>query len=147
LNGIVESGVEFSTEIVMKLNDEYQRQKQTLMDDISSKNSEYFETEMVKLDKWGDDQRASLKSSMKDLETEIKDLKKKSKIVSNLAEKLQIEKQRKSLEVKLNDAEHDYFDAAKEIEKRKDVLIDNIEKMLEQTMAEEDLFMIRWRLV
>jgi len=147
LNGTVESSFEVSTEVVMKLNDECQRQKQTLMDDISSKNSEYFETEMVKLDKWGDDQRASLKSSMKDLETEIKDLKKKSKTVSNLAEKLQIEKQRKTLEAKLNDAEHDYFDAAKEIEKRKDLLIDNIEKMLEQTMAEEDLFMIRWRLV
>lgn len=139
--------IDINTEVSIRLNDIYERQKVSLIDDIAEKNAEYFETEMGKLDKWAEDQRLSLKTNMKELEAEIKDLKKQARATTNLPDKLAIEKKRKSIEAKLAEAEKSYFEAAKETEHRKDELIDNIETMLEQTVDEEELFVIRWRMV
>ena len=49
---------------------------QKIVDEVTMKNSCYFDEEMDKLDKWAEDKRCSLKISLKELDEEIKDLKK-----------------------------------------------------------------------
>ncbi|HAW58435.1 MAG TPA: DEAD/DEAH box helicase, partial [Bacteroidales bacterium] len=147
LNGIVESSVDVSTEVVMKLNDEYQRQKQTHMDDISSKNSDYFETEMQKLENWAEDKKRSLEIKLKELDVEIKTKKTESKKILKLEDKLKAQRHIKDLESKRNDMRRDLYAAQDEVDRQKDTLIDNVEKMLQSSITEDELFVIKWKIV
>ena len=54
------------------------------------RNSNYFEIELEKLDKWGEDRRNSLKITLKDLDAEIKELKRNARLAPNLPEKLKL---------------------------------------------------------
>lgn len=65
----------------------------------------------------------------------------------NLPEKLRLEKERRQLEGKRDEAWREYDQSAREIEKRKDELIDEIEKKLKQSITEQELFTIRWKIV
>ena len=147
LKASVSDSAQVDESVSIALESVFDRQKQTFEEDIAKRNSDYFDIEMQKIDKWGEDQRISLKTSIKELETEIKELRKLARNAANLPEKLAIEKKRKTTEARLTEAERDYFASAKEIEKSKEKLISAIEKTLEQEQAEEELFVIRWEIV
>lgn len=125
----------------------YDERKREIIENISTRNASYFETELEKLDLWGEDKRSSLKQSMKELDEQIKVLRKEIRLAPNLPEKLQLEKEKRKLETERDDAWKKYDSAAKEIEHQKDELIDEIERKLEQRINEEELFLIRWKLV
>ncbi len=74
-------------------------------------------------------------------------LRKRSRLASNLPEKLKLEKDRRQLETKRDAAWRAYEQEAKVIENKKDGLIDEIEKKLKPRINEETLFMIRWEVV
>jgi ERCC4-related helicase len=137
---------ELSTEISLKLQDFIDIQKKTTLEEIGLRNANYFEQELEKLDKWGEDKRNSLKVTLKDLDMEIKELKKQARLAPNLPDKLKLEKYRKKLDSERDNAWREYDGAAKDIEANKDKLIDSIEKKLDQMIDEEELFVINWRL-
>lgn len=56
------------------------------------------------MDKWSEDRSSSLRITPKDLDVEIKELKKQARLAPNLPEKLQFEKERRKLEGKRNEA-------------------------------------------
>lgn len=128
------------------LNDNLASQKNIILSDINTRNADYFEQELEKLDKWGDDRRNSLKITLKELDDQIKEIKKQARLAPNLPEKLKLEKERRKLEAQRDEAWKEYDGAAKEIEKSKDGLIDEIEKKLSQEIKEEQLFLINWSL-
>lgn len=123
------------------------RKKAEVMDSIGSRNAAFFEQELEKLDSWGEDRRSSLKLELKELDEQIKTVKKESRLAANLPDKLKLEKERRTLEQKRDAAWKAYDEAAKEIERGKDALIDAIEAKLQQTMREEELFTIRWKII
>ena len=69
-----------------------------VIDEIGQRNANYFEIELEKLDLWGEDRRNSLKITLKDLDQQIKDIKKQARLAPNLPEKSKLEKERKKLE-------------------------------------------------
>lgn len=123
------------------------REKTKIIEQISAKNGSYFEIELDKLDKWGEDKRNSLRLILKDLDDQIKDIKKMARLAPNLPEKLPLEKERRQLEGKRDEAWREYDNAARDIEEKKDQLIDEIEKKLKQDISEQELFTIRWKIV
>ena len=137
---------ELSDEIKQKLQESIALQKNTIFEEIGLRNANYFEQELEKLDKWGEDKRNSLKVTLKDLDIEIKDLKKQARLAPNLPEKLKLEKERKKLDAERDNAWREYDGAAKDIESNKDKLIDSIEKKLNQSIEEQELFLINWKL-
>lgn len=122
-------------------------QRNSVLENLGSKNVVFFDTELDKLDRWGEDKRNSLKVVLKELDDQIKAAKKEARLAPNLPEKLKLERERRLLETKRDEAWKAYEEAAKDIEVRKDGLIDEIEKRMKQLTAEEVLFTIRWRLV
>lgn len=124
-----------------------EKQKNEIIDDIAIKNADFFEDEMDKLDKWAEDKRNSLKLTLKDLDDQIKELKRNARTANNLPDKLAAQKKARTLEKKRDEAWHEYDAAGRKIEEQKDKLIDRIEKKLEQTVTMEELFSIKWRLV
>jgi len=118
-----------------------------VIDEIGQRNANYFEIELEKLDLWGEDRRNSLKITLKDLDQQIKDIKKQARLALNLPEKLKLEKERKKLESERDTAWREYDGAAKEIEQSKDRLIEQIEQKLEQELTKTNLFLIKWKLM
>ncbi len=74
-------------------------------------------------------------------------LKKEGRLAPNLLEKIEIQKRIRTLDKKRDTAWREYDQAAQEIERQKDELIDRVEARLQQEMEEENLFTIRWKLV
>jgi hypothetical protein len=120
-------------------------QRQAIVDDLQQKNALYFEGELDKLDRWGEDRRASLKIMLKELEDQIKETRRNARLAGNLPDKLKLEREKRQLDSKRDEAWRQYEQAAKEIDVRKDVLMDEIEKRLKQQVSEQPLFKIRWQ--
>lgn len=126
------------------LEQSYAHKKMTILEEVGSKNAIFFEDEIEKLDKWGEDRRNSLKINLKELDDQIRDLKKQARLAPNLPEKLKIEKERRKLEADRDEAWKEYDQAAKEIDKTKETLLDKIEQRLDQKINEETIFTIKW---
>jgi len=124
----------------------YESQKTQLIENITKRNFKYFEDELDKLDRWGDDKRNSLKVTLKDFDDRIKELKRDAKMARNLPEKLMFEKERKKIEGRRDEAWRDYDASAKEIDRLKDNLIEQIESRMEQKITVEKIFTVSWKL-
>lgn len=124
----------------------WQENRREIIESISNENSRYFDEEMDKLDSWADDKAKSLKYSLKEVEDEIKALQKEARQSANLPEKLALQKKIRILSDKRDDAWKAYEDAKREINLKKDDLLDEISARLEQKEEVAELFTIRWRI-
>ena len=101
---------------------------------------------MDKLDGWASDQRKSLKSNLKELDDKIKDLKKQVRQAANLQEKIGLQRKAQKVEKQREDAWRAYDEAARDVESRKDKLLDDIEARLHLSSNEQHLFTVRWEI-
>ncbi len=136
-----------NTDLNEKISNTIADHKATILGEIGARNGQYFEQELEKLDNWGEDRRNSLKVTLKEIDENIKSIKKMARLSPNLPEKLGFEKERKKLESERDSAWKDYDNAAKEIELKKDQLINKIEEKLKQNIKEENLFLVKWALL
>lgn len=127
-----------------QLSGAYDKLKGGVLGDISERNATFFEEEMEKLERWSADKRQTLKTTLRDYDSEINDLKKQARTARNLPEKLTFQKRIRTLDKNRDEAWREYDAGAKEIEEQKDTLIDRVEARLGQEIHEETLFTIRW---
>ena len=113
---------------------------------VEQRNAGVFDKEMEKLDRWGDDQRVSLKTALSDLDESIRTSKKEARQAPSLPEKLALEKNRRQLESKRDEAWRAYDQAARAVDDKKDALLDDIAARLKKSESLHDLFTIRWHL-
>lgn len=144
---ISETDISLDSKFEALLQDDIKRQQNVVLNEVGLRNAKFFEIELEKLDKWGEDRRNSLKVTLKELDDQIKEIKKQGRLAPNLPEKLKLEKERKSLETERDKAWHEYDGAAKAIEQSKDELIDVVEKKLSQHVTEDSLFAIKWTMI
>lgn len=130
-----------------RLNTFIEAKKAEFMDFIVQRNTEFFDDEMNKLDKWAEDRKNSLEIELKQLDKDIKTLKTESKKILKLEDKLNAQKTIKEMEAKRNKMRRDLFESQDLVDKQKEDLIEKIEAKLNQKISEEELFTIRWRLV
>jgi superfamily II DNA/RNA helicase len=134
-------------DVMQCLSNKLTTDQNTILENVGLRNAQFFETELDKLDHWGEDRRNSLKVTLKELDQQIKEIKREARIAPNLPEKLKLEKERKKLEAERDAAWKEYDGAAKEIEQNKDALIDQVEKRLKQDVKEERLFLFKWKII
>lgn len=125
----------------------YKKKKAQIIEEIGQRNSVFFDEEMDKLDYWASDQQKSLRTNLKELDDQIKELKRQIRQTNTLPEKIAQQKKVKAIEKRRDDAWRDYDLAARQIEKKKDELIDSVEARLSQTIKEDVLFTIQWTIV
>ncbi|WP_198366382.1 hypothetical protein [Roseomonas sp. KE0001] len=118
-----------------------------ILDDMAARQSAWFDDEMEKLDNWAEDKRAGLKADLKELDEQIKALKKEIRQTGNLPDKLALQRQARALETKRDEAWRAYDAAAKDIEVQKERLLDQVEERLGQNVSDEELFAIRFEIV
>jgi ERCC4-related helicase len=120
--------------------------KQAILDALSARQASWFDAELTKMDLWAEDKRAALKIELKDLDEELKLLKRQIRAAGTLPEKVVLQKQARGLEVRRDEAWRSYDAAAKDIETEKDRLLDSVEARLSQTVSEDILFEIRFEI-
>lgn len=118
----------------------------TLLEELTQRNANWFEVEIDKLDRWAEDRRKSLQVELDELDETIKETRKAARLAPNLPEKLAKQQALRKLETKRDEAWRNYDAASKELEKQKDSLLDEVSKRLEQKSGSQKLFVIRWSL-
>ncbi len=114
--------------------------------DIEERNSNFFDDEIKKLDNWADDLKKGLETEIKNLDRDIKQQKREAKKIVILKEKLKIQRQIKDMEKKRKEKRAKLYEEQDSVEKRKEDLIDNIEKRLKQKIEVEEIFKIQWNI-
>ena len=119
---------------------------QARLDSIETRNGQFFDEEVLKLDRWSEDLKLSLEHEIKDLDKQIRELRRTSALAQSLQEKLAYQKQFRELERRRNTKRRELFDAQDAIDTQREELIGNIEKQLKQRRSVQTLFCIRWNL-
>ena len=111
---------------------------------MTARNAHWFDIEMDKLDRWAEDRRTSLKIELEELDEAVKETRKAARLVPNLPEKLERQRELRKLETKRDAAWHNYDEASRELDRQKDTLLDEISHRLEHHSKAIELFSIRW---
>jgi superfamily II DNA or RNA helicase len=135
---------EIPNDIATRLDDLLSRRRHELLDDLTSRNSRWFDIEIDKLDRWAEDRRATLKAELDELDLKIRETKKAARLAPNLPEKLEQQRTLRQLESKRTEAWKAFDQASRNIEQQKDELLDEISRRLQQETQQETLFTIRW---
>ena len=134
-------------EVEKKWKDIFNRHQSDIIELNRERNSNFFDDEVDKLEKWSEDVRNSIKFEIKELDKEIKSRKTEARKLLNLEQKVKEQRIIKELERTLAEKRYNQYQNEDEIENRKDNLLDEIEKRLKQQMFEQELFTIRWKVL
>ena len=126
------------------LMDDLNRRKTGILQDVNQRNLKYFEAEVEKLDGWADDLKVGLEQEIKELDKEIKEVRRTAKAAPDLEEKLNWQKKQRELEKLRSRNRRELFDKQDEVDARRGELIGELEDKLEQNVEELPLFAITW---
>lgn len=121
--------------------------KRTLLQGINQRNLGYFEQEVQKLDAWADDLKLGLEQQIKEIDREIKEVRRTAAISPTLEEKLSWQKKQRELEGKRSKLRRELFNRQDEVEAQRNDLISQLEVQLQQQVEETALFTVEWELL
>lgn len=130
-----------------RLTEQTERRRTDIQRTISERNAKFFEAEAEKLDNWADDLKVALEREIKEIDKQIREIKRTATIALSLEEKLIGQKQVRALEGTRNGKRKALFEAQDEIDRKRDELIGVIEGKLIQALNSKEIFLIRWSLI
>ena len=126
---------------------EIERQKILVVADLETRNLGAFTQETEKLDAWADDLKVGLERDIKELDSRIKESRTKSKGAATLADKLAAQKEQRDLEGQRDKKRRELFDRQDEIQRKRDGLIDELERQLKQEITVSTVLKCEWELL
>lgn len=111
---------------------------------IDAKQGEWFDEEVDKLDRWAADKQAGARAAVDDLDTTIKQLKREARAAANLPDKLALQRKVKQVETDRDEAWHRSRETGREIERRKEELLDEVATRLQADQAVERIITLRF---
>lgn len=114
---------------------------------IEKKNMKFFDDETDKLELWAEDLKHNLEQEIKDIDDEIKTLKREGRMCSSLEDKLSLQRKVKELERKRNKKRRDLFEEQDIIDEKRDELIYNMERQLKRKEKIENVIVVKWNLI
>jgi superfamily II DNA/RNA helicase len=144
---LIDAEINTPDEIQNSLDEVLYSQHVTISEENAKRNHSFFDEEVDKLEKWSDDVRNSIKFEIKELDKEIKTRKTEARKMLNLEQKVKEQRIIKELEKKLAEKRYNQYQNEDEIERRKDNLLDEVEKRLKQQTTKTELFTIHWKVI
>ena len=120
--------------------------KTALLRYVNERSLGYFEQEVLKLDAWADDLKLGLEQEIKEIDREIKEVRRTAATSPTLEEKLAWQKKQRDLESKRSKLRRELFARQDEVETQRNDLISQLEVQLQQQVDERMLFTIQWEL-
>ena len=146
LNSRNNGAISASTDAVIRLEASLEQQRKAIQRVIRERNARFFEAEADKLDGWAEDLKVGLEREIKEIDRQIKEVRRATTGAVALEEKLAGQKQIKSLEATRSTKRRSLFDAQDEIDRQRAQLIEHIEAKLEHKAQVSELFTIHWQL-
>jgi superfamily II DNA or RNA helicase len=121
--------------------------RMSILRDIKQRNLGYFEQEVQKLDAWADDLKLGIEQEIKEIDRQIKEVRRAAASAPTLEEKLSWQKKQRELESTRTKWRRELFTKQDEIEAQRNDIISQLEGQLEQKVSEQPLFCIQWELI
>ncbi len=113
---------------------------------ISERNARFFRAEAEKLDGWADDFKLSLEREIKELDRQIKEVRRGATSALALEDWVAVQKRVRDLEAQRNAKRRSLFEAQDKVDQQREELIASIEGKLAQKSSVVQLFTLRWTL-
>lgn len=113
---------------------------------IDERNSKFFDEESAKLDLWSEDLKEGLEIEIKDIDKDIREMKKEAAKVTDVKEKLEKQKELRKLEQKRKTMRQRLYEEQDKIDAQRDEMIARVEQQLASKVTMQELFTIRWEL-
>lgn len=113
---------------------------------VDDRNGLFFDEEVAKLERWSDDLKLGLEREIKELDQQVKDIRRESQTATALTEKLAAQKRLKNAESERNKKRRELYDAQDAIDQQREALIAKIEGQLRMSENLVPLYTIRWTL-
>jgi ERCC4-related helicase len=121
--------------------------KYVVLTEIDQRNLGYFDQEVQKLDAWADDLKMGIEQEIKELDRQIKEVRRTAASAATLEEKLSWQKQQRELESARTKLRRELFVRQDAIESERNNLISELEVKLHQEVHEQTLFTVEWELI
>ncbi|QXW30914.1 DEAD/DEAH box helicase family protein [Aeromonas sanarellii] len=118
-----------------------------ILREINQRNLGYFEQEVQKLDAWADDLKLGIEQEIKEIDRQIKEVRRTAASAPTLDEKLSWQKKQRELESTRTKLRRELFNKQDEIEALRNDIISQLEGQLKQQVKEQPLFCIQWELI
>lgn len=126
----------------------YQAQSiKTRIATTKEENNLFFDEETEKLDRWGDEKKLEVQQDIDALDAEIKQARKGVRLLQTLDEKATEKRRIKQLEKRRDDLMMTLFERRKEVERKQEEMLDEVEAKMKIQDELTPLFTIRWELV
>ena len=124
-----------------------ERLTQARIADLLEANQKLFNEERDKLEKWADDKLLAAEEGLRETKSRIAQLKRDARKAATLEEQSAIQNDLRELERRQRRQRQDIFSVEDEIIERRDELIDQLEKRIQQHTESDNLFTLRFRVV
>lgn len=122
------------------------RERTDIVGRAQARLGEFLNEEEERLDNWRDDARISFDQQIKTLTKEANEKKKLARAVSNLKEKVELQREASALKRRADDLQHQLYTRLKDIDDERERMLDEIADKLGLTPEMTPLFTIRWSL-
>lgn len=138
--------VESATQAVSEAKLDYARdaEAKACVEKVDVRNGRYFDEEVAKLERWSDDLKLGLEQEIKDLDRDIKEIRRDAKAATSLTEKLEAQRQLKKVESERSRKRRELYEAQDNIDDQRGDLITKIEQQLRMDQTATSLFRVRW---
>lgn len=107
-------------------------------------NNKHLSEACIRLDKWAEDMEKAAAKEMDDTKRKIADIRRKVRLAPTIQEQSGLQAELKKLETLRRRQQQQIFDVEDEIAEKRDSLVDQLTKRMEQRTETETLFTIRW---
>lgn len=132
--------------VQVALSTDLARRTHACLREVNQRNLAYFEQEVEKLDAWADDLKQGLEQQIKEIDREIKEVRRTATTAPTLDEKLHWQKRQRELEGKRTQLRRELFARQDEIDAKRSEIIQQLEAQLQQKVEERVLFTVEWEL-
>ena len=137
---------ELGNDDIIPLRDDVAHRMSAVLREINQRNLGYFEQEVQKLNSWADDLKLGIEQEIKEIDRQIKEVRRTAASAPTLEEKLSWQKQQRELETQRSKLRRELFDRQDAIEAERNDLINQLENQLQQQVQEHTLFTVEWEL-
>lgn len=144
-----EKNISITSDIINNLDKLREENLEQFKETSVDNNSNYFNDEIKKLDAWENDMKINLKNELNEFQKAYNEKKKEAVMLGtkDIKKKLELEKEAMKLNEKYNKKQKSYFEEVEKIEKQKWELIDWLEEKMNAWNTEENLFIIKWKII
>ena len=130
-----------------KLESLLRAEEEQIVQRSQAENATWLDAESAKLDRWAEDRRLMLEDELREMDAQIRELKRQGLAAGMLQQKLELSQAVARLESERHRKRRELFEAQDKVEAQRENLFNEAYRRLMQSAVSKPLFTVRWRVV